>query len=225
MRTFVYVDGFNLYNRRLKHKPDFKWLDLKRLAELALGTPYSIARVNFYTARISGRIDPGAPARQSVYLNALRTIPEVAIHYGKFLYSDRWAAPALPPQAKPQGYVWPSVLPELILVQKAEEKGSDVNLGCHLVRDAIKNAFEVAVVITNDTDLVEPIRIAVREAGKIVGLLSPIKNQKVAGKWTAASPTLKNAASFTRYIHDNHLREAQLSRSLAGNTIVRPDSW
>lgn len=84
MRTFVYVDGFNLYNRRLKHKPDFKWLDLKRFAELALGTPYSIARVNFYTARISGRIDPGAPARQSVYLNALRTIPEVAIHYGSF---------------------------------------------------------------------------------------------------------------------------------------------
>jgi hypothetical protein len=47
-----------------------------------------------------------------------------------------------------------------------------VNLASHLVRDALTNVFDVAVVLTNDTDLIEPIRIVREEAGKIVGLLS-----------------------------------------------------
>ncbi|HEX3443950.1 MAG TPA: hypothetical protein VHS80_04480 [Chthoniobacterales bacterium] len=34
-----------------------------------------------------------------------------------------------------------------------EEKGSDVNLGVHLVRDAFKASFDEAAVLTNDTDL------------------------------------------------------------------------
>ncbi len=51
---------------------------------------------------------------------------------------------------------------------KSEEKGSDVNLGAHLVRDAFTDAFDVAVILTNDSDLVEPVRIAVQEAGKRV---------------------------------------------------------
>src|SRR5215831_3668847 len=63
------------------------------------------------------------------------------------------------PQAKPVGYVWPQRLPHLVKVEKAEEKGSDVNLATHLVRDAFLNEFDVAVVITNDTDLIEPIKV------------------------------------------------------------------
>ena len=59
-------------------------------------------------------------------------------------------------------------------VWKTEEKGSDVNLGVHLVRDAFKGAFDLAAVLTNDTDLVEPIRIVTQELGLAVTLLSPI---------------------------------------------------
>jgi hypothetical protein len=40
-----------------------------------------------------------------------------------------------------------------------------VNLGVHLVRDAFRRAFDVAAVLTNDTDLVEPMRIVTRELG------------------------------------------------------------
>ena len=40
-----------------------------------------------------------------------------------------------------------------------EEKGSDVNLGAHLLNDAWKGLFDAAVVISNDTDLVTPIRM------------------------------------------------------------------
>jgi len=55
----------------------------------------------------------------------------------------------------------------------SKEKGSDVNLGVHLVRDAFRGAFDLAAVLTNDTDLVEPVRIVTQELGLPVTLLSP----------------------------------------------------
>ena len=48
--------------------------------------------------------------------------------------------------------------PVVAYVWKTEEKGSDVNLGAHLVRDAFLKKFDIAAVLTNDTDLAEPIR-------------------------------------------------------------------
>ena len=40
-----------------------------------------------------------------------------------------------------------------IWVEKTEEKSSDVNITSHLVRDACFKRFDVAVLITNDSDL------------------------------------------------------------------------
>ena len=81
-----------------------------------------------------------------------------------FDFSQRPTAPfVLPPSAAPQvAYVW-----------KTEEKGSDVNLGVHLVRDAFKGHFDLAAVLTNDTDLVEPVRIVTQELNLPVTLLTP----------------------------------------------------
>ena len=147
----VYIDGLNLYYRALKGTPH-KWLDVEAMSRAALPHPSIIERVNCYTAHISGRVDAGAPCRQHAYLQAIATL-----HDGR---APRAAAGfpaghALPPGPPPQvAYVW-----------KTEEKGSDVNLGVHLVRDAFKGAFDIAVVLTNDTDLVEPIRIVTQELG------------------------------------------------------------
>jgi hypothetical protein len=61
----------------------------------------------------------------------------------------------------------------LVWVDKTEEKGSDVNLASHLLRDAYGRRFEVAVLVTNDSDLAEPVRIVAQEIGLPVGLLNP----------------------------------------------------
>jgi hypothetical protein len=129
-----------------------------------------------------------------------------------------------PPRAKPPSYTWPAVLPDLVWVQKAEEKGSDVNLASHLVRDAFMNLFDVAVVVTNDTDLIEPIKIVRDDVGKAIGLLSPVIQSKKP-KWSGAHPTLVAAASWTLYIHNAHLRAAQFPPTIAGTTIQRPAPW
>jgi uncharacterized LabA/DUF88 family protein len=119
--------------------------------------------INYYTARVSGRVDKTAPARQHTYLRALGSLPLVSIHYGNFLTMQKWSGLVHPPQFRPEFALPAGASPHVAYVWKTEEKGSDVNLGVHLVRYAFTHAFDEAAVLTNDTDLVEPIRIATQE--------------------------------------------------------------
>lgn len=220
MRTFVYIDGFNLYYRMQKDKPHLKWVNPLLMAANALDPRHHITRVNYYIARVSARAhDPQAPARQATYLNALSTVPEVRIHEGSFMTSEPWMVLAVPLQAKPTTYDWTLPGPEMVKVIKTEEKGSDVNLGVHLVRDAFTNAFDVAVVITNDSDLVEPIRIATQEACKRVGLLVPVKYP---------NHSLMSVASFYLRLRPGHLAAAQFPSPVVmpdGTLIAKPATW
>jgi uncharacterized LabA/DUF88 family protein len=232
MRTAVYVDGFNLYYIRLKGQRYFRWLNLKALADDILKPPHVVTVVNYYTASVSHKEDPGAPGRQRSYLNALGTVPEINIHFGNFLYSEKWAALIQPPQTRPSDHAWPPPWPDLVWIGKTEEKGSDVNLASHLVRDALTNRFDSAVVLSNDTDLVEPIRIAVKEAGKSVILLSPLhpnpKPNPITGREPSPAKSLRDVSSSVLHIHNGHLRRAQFSDRIprAGKSdIVKPPSW
>jgi hypothetical protein len=85
-------------------------------------------------------------------------------------------------------------------VIKVEEKGSDVNLASHLLLDAFQNNFDVAAVLSNDSDLVEPIRIVTQVIGKPVGLLSPVSNP---------TPDLRRVSGFIRRISPGDLAASQ----------------
>src|SRR5262245_12321482 len=162
-RTIVYIDGFNLYYRALKPL-GHRWMDIAALSGAVLPDSSKIIAIKYYTARVSGRVDHGAPARQQAYLRALESLPLVSIHYGNFLTKQKWSGLVHPPQFRPHFMLPPGASPHVAYVWKTEEKGSDVNLGAHLVRDAFTHAFDEAAVLTNDTDLVEPIRIATKYA-------------------------------------------------------------
>ncbi len=220
MRTIAYIDGFNLYYRLLKRRPASKWLNPKALIETVLHRSHRVERVNFYTARLSSRLhDPDAPARQAVYLQALSSVPEIVVHEGSFMASEVWMEPCDPLQARPADYDWTLPGPNVVKVRKFEEKGSDVNIAAHLVRDAFTDAFDVAVVLTNDSDLVEPIRIAVAEAGKRVGLLVPVK---------APHQSLADVASFHLHIRPGHLMKAQFPEEVLskdGEIVRRLPTW
>jgi hypothetical protein len=192
MKTIVYIDGFNLYYRCLKGTAH-KWLDIAALSRVVLPKDCDIQAIQYYTARVSGRTDPEAPKRQHVYLRAISTLPNVSIHYGNFLIRQKWVGLVQPPTFKPTIHLNTPPNPEVAWVWKTEEKGSDVNLGVHLVRDAFIGAFDRAAVLTNDTDLVEPIRIVTEDCGLEVILLNP--NRK-----GPASPSLVKVATSTRHI-------------------------
>ena len=72
MRTYVYVDGFNLYYGALKGTA-WKWLDLPALFAAVLQPHHDILAVKYFTARVSGTpADQSKPQRQDVYLRALQ---------------------------------------------------------------------------------------------------------------------------------------------------------
>jgi uncharacterized LabA/DUF88 family protein len=215
VRTIVYVDSFNLYYRMLKPNPRFKWLNIHELARQVLRPANQVIRVNFYTARVSGRLDPHAPARQQVYFDALATVPEIKIHFGSFLMAEKWGELIHPPQFRPALDIAPP-WPTVVRILKTEEKGSDVNLAAHLVRDALTRAFDVAAVLSNDTDLVEPIRIVAEECGLPVGLISPVERP-------AAS--LARVSTFLRHIRPRHLASAQFADPVPGTTLRKPAHW
>ena len=85
MRTFVYVDGFNLYYGALKES-SWKWLDLLALFEKVLQPHHDILAIKYFTARVSGTSgDPSKSQRQDVYLRALRHYRlRVEIYFGHF---------------------------------------------------------------------------------------------------------------------------------------------
>ena len=218
MRTIVYVDGFNLYYRLLEKRPALKWLNIKALAERLLRPVNVVVGVRYYSARISGRLDSTSPARQQLYLEALRTVPEISIHMGTFLTSEKFAGLARPPEFRPRIDL-PQPWPDVVKVVKVEEKGSDVNLACHLLLDAFQSNFDVAAVISNDSDLVEPIRIATQVLGKPVGLLSPVGNP---------NPELRRVSSFIRRISVSDMGACQFADQITrsdGSTVTRPAIW
>jgi len=251
MRTRVYVDGLNLYHRAVKGTP-FKWLDLVKLSALVLPSTCVVDKLLYFTAHVSGTFDPGAPRRQQMYLNALRTLPEVEIHFGQFLAKIAWrpiinlpvagrpirtpqlvtlpagdhpvASAAPPPQTLSVGsygdrHQKRTPLPDAVIAafHQMEEKGSDVNLAAHLLNDAWKGQFDAAAVISNDTDLVTPIRMVAAEQGKPVFVVCP-RSRRMA-------PALRQVATYKRYIRRPMLRAAQFPDPIPGTAISKPASW
>jgi uncharacterized LabA/DUF88 family protein len=107
----------------------------------------------------------------------------------------------------------------VVRVHKTEEKGSDVNLACHLLLDAFRQRFDVGVILSNDSDLVEPIRIATQDLGCTIGLLSPVGNP---------NPALRQASSFVRRINTADLVAAQFPDTVVtadGSKATRPTEW
>ncbi len=212
MRANVYVDGFNLYYSALRLRfADCKWLDLRKLSETLFPND-TIARVRYFTARISARPDdPQQPARQQAYLRALATTG-VDIHLGQFRHDRRFmrrVQPCPDPNC-PSGTT--------IEMLYTEEKGSDVNLATYLMLDAALKDCDLAIVLTNDTDLLEPIRLARSEFGLQVMLVSPVDTP---------STTLLGSVDGVKKLRRGPLQACQLSTNLsdAKGDIHRPRSW
>ena len=207
MRTFVYVDGFNLYYGALKGTP-FKWLDPVSLFEKVLQPHHDILRVKYFTARVSGTsTDPSKPQRQDVYLRALQHFrPGVEVYFGHFL-SHRVRAPL----AQVVG------AQRTVEIIKTEEKGSDVNLAVHLLNDGWLDAYDCGVVVSNDSDIAEAMRLVRQHCGKRIGLVTPGTGR--------SSRQLLAHADFSRHARVNGLQHSQLPDPIPGTNIRKPVAW
>jgi uncharacterized LabA/DUF88 family protein len=206
VRVRAYVDGFNLYYGSLKGTP-FKWLDLQALIE-AVAPGHTIDHIRYFTARVSGKLDPSVPHRQNAYLAALESLGTVTIHYGKFL-SGVHRMPLADPQ--PKG-------PRFADVIRTEEKGSDVNLATYLLLDGADRLYDLAIVVSNDSDLKDAVDQARQRFGQVWVVNPNIR----------FSNALKSVA--TRYIPlpAATLAAAQFPDPVpraTGKRIAKPVSW
>jgi len=201
-KTFVYIDGFNLFYGCLRKTP-YRWLDLVRFARAML-PKNDVSLVKYFTAIVkSSSSDRSKPIRQQTFLRALATIPEVEIFLGSFQ-----AHRVMRPRADGAGAV------EVI---DMKEKGSDVNLATELLVDAFSNAYDAAVIISNDSDLVAPIQ-AVRKLGKPVGIINPHQRQSLE---------LMKCASFVKQVRTWALAQSLLPSVLTDRNgeFHKPPGW
>jgi uncharacterized LabA/DUF88 family protein len=206
-RTAIYVDGFNLYHSLLKGNDSVKWLDLKALSGALLNQSNEIALIRYFTARVSDTPnDQNLALRQDVYLRALKAhIPELTVQLGQFKTEKKMKPVVSPP-------------PNFIEIWHREEKGSDVNLAVHLVNDAWHDRYDVALVISNDSDLAEALHL-VQSRGKPVG---------VATRYDRPTSQLRQNSDFQRRITNTHLTKSQMPEKItdsAGFVISRPAEW
>ena len=130
------------------------------------------------------------------------------MHFGHFLSHEIYMPLVMLP-GQPQKYA---------KVIKTEEKGSDVNLATHLLHDAHMGRFDVAVVVSNDSDLLEPIKIVRQELKKQVGILNP---------HLTASRALLPHCDFIKQIRAGVLHASQFPTTMtdAKGTFTKPPTW
>lgn len=207
MKTYIYIDAFNLYFGCVKNTP-YKWLDLSKLCAILL-PQHQIERIKYFTAHVKALpSNPDAPRRQQVYLRALRTLKNLEIVYGHFLsHSVRM------PLARPI-----AGQPRTVEVLKTEEKGSDVNLAVQLLHDAYQNRYESAVVVSGDSDLLAAVQIVKNELGKPVGVLNPQKRP---------SRMLQQHATFYKHIRSGVLAASQFPKIVEDQhgSFNKPSEW
>ena len=212
MAAFVYVDGFAVYHmcfRKSSDRNHLKWSDFRALAA-ALLPDEELALIRYYTARVGDSPeDPQRASRQDAYLRALATLPGLEICQGNFVKSKREVRlVSPPPRVDPRQTAW-----------VRQEKRSDVTLATHLLTDAFDGRMSVALLITNDSDFVEPVRIVRDRFGVRLLVISP--DERV-------SKRLAKAASFARPLDYSLLERCQLPDVVVdpdGREIFRPPAW
>lgn len=203
MRANAYIDGFNLYYRAVRGTP-YKWLNIRLMCEL-LVPEHTLEQIKYFTAYVSGKDDPDKPNRQQAYLRALKTVG-CEIYPGKFLSHPAPMRLAADPTTT-------------VSVIKTEEKGSDVNLASHLLIDGFEHRYDVALVVTNDSDLSTPVQYVRDQLKLTVIIINPDE--------TKTSQMLALAASELRQLRTGVLTAAQFPDPLhhAKGIICKPSTW
>ena len=229
-----YIDGFNLYNGCLKDTP-YRWLDYHALCQKILDDlpekDCAIDKVKFFTAKLVNR--GGAKAdehrgkrrRQIEYLNLLKALGKsgdvIRVIEGRY---DMWPRKLLRLDEQNE------VSGKRVRILHLEEKRSDVNLAVQLVRDAYRGKFDAAVVVSEDSDLQEAVRVVTEEIGRKVFVVNPNCRRTDETCCKKYGQELVKHASHERafVVRDEHLEHSRLPDTVmrvGGGKFVMPKDW
>ena len=161
-RVIAYIDGDNLYyGLRDARLHTSRWLDLRGVCESLLKPGQRLDLVRYFTTSV--RNDPDAAKRQATFIDALRATGGIEIDFGLFLSKTA--------TCRSCNAQWTA----------SEEKRTDVNIAVRFLNDAHDDRFDLAILISGDSDLV-PIVESVRQRypRKRVIVASPPKRWSTA---------------------------------------------
>ena len=200
-RVVAYIDGFNLYyGLRSKNWRRFYWLNIQLMARNLLKADQALLNTKYFTSIVSRPVDKHK--RQAVFLEALQTLSNLEIYYGHYLS-------------------------ESIVCRKCghtyvthHEKMTDVNISIELMTDAHQDNFDVALLVSADSDLVGPVQAVQR--------LFPHKRVIVAFPPDRNSNALMRAATGYLRVGRDVLAKSVFPdqiRTSSGFLIQRPVEW
>jgi hypothetical protein len=200
-RVIAYIDGYNLYfGMREAGLNHLLWLDIAAMATRLLKPNQTLVGVKYFTARISS--PPDSVRRQGTYIEAILTLPGVSVIEGRYEGGpDRCRSCGAPYVAH-------------------DEKMTDVNIAVELTKDAFGERFDVAILVTGDSDQVPSIRL-VRE-------LFPSKRVICAFPPHRKSKHLRAEAHGVVHVSEAVLRASQLAGIVVkpdGTPLGRPARW
>jgi len=212
-RAIVYIDGFNLYfglrAGTVKHEKQKRipkksyWLDVQKLSERIVKHNELVA-VKYFTARIKG--NQTKQHRQNTFLNAIQLhCSKLQMFEGNYLLRKMFCGKC---RKFSSNIVCPFCKNVNIF---PEEKKSDVNIATQMLKDAYENNFDIAYLVSGDSDLVPPIQIIrTMSSPKKVGIAFPPNR--------GGSKELNAVADFTFQISSTILKNYLLP-----DVILKPD--
>lgn len=212
-RSIIYIDGFNFYYGMLTDRPDLKWINYQRLAEL-LRPDDEIVHVRLFTALVDRKkAVSGKRDRQLRLWAALKAQPKITLTEGKFAERERTCL--VPTCHNPQRKF-----------TALEEKQTDVNLALALVRDVQTLAPDNVIVISGDIDLLPALDIVMAIDKKVRPVIYvPVHEDEL--KYRRKDEFMKYSQAV-KPIPEKYLRMAQFDPKveLANGTFVeRPAEW
>lgn len=201
-RVVAYVDGFNLYfGLKNGYGRRYHWLDLQALATSLLQSGQELREVQYFTAGVKN--DPEGARRQSTYLDALEAhCPHVYLVEGRFQEKPR--------VCRSCGAVWIGY----------EEKETDVNIATALIEDAVEDRYDIAILVSGDSDL-RPAVAAVkrlRPEKLIIAAFPPSRHSRVLARAVDAYVTISRSK-----VHNSQLPPKIVTKN--GVLLTRPAYW
>lgn len=153
-RVAFFIDGYNLYHAiDSLQLPHLKWINLRKLAQQFVGSDQTLVQVNYFSARAKHTPLP-TQKRHEAFIIACEQVAHACGYYGTF--KQKWKS------CKKCNASWPT----------HEEKESDVNLAVRMVRGAFLDEYDIAYIVTQDSDMAYSVKV-VCQTGKRVKVLTP----------------------------------------------------
>jgi uncharacterized LabA/DUF88 family protein len=200
-RVIAYIDGFNLYfGLKSKGWRRYYWLNQQKLVQNLLKPQHHLILTKYFTARIAG--PPDKQKRQNTYIEALNTIPDFQIYYGKYQ--------KIPRHCNQCGFE----------EEVPNEKMTDVNIAVELLSDTFQDRYDTAFLISADSDLVPPIkRIQALFPKKIlIVVFPPDRFSKELDNYAKATFTI-GRAKLAKSVFPQEVKKAD------GYILKCPERW